>query len=132
MHYQYISICRGGRSILEKLREAGIEPSDYIRFYSLRSHDIIKRSKIEELLAQQAGFTPSSTVEDEVEFARVSDAEEYDGDLKNSDFVTEELYIHAKLLIADGMSRKRAYAVQYLIRNAWARPSRDYGFCQLE
>ncbi|KAL9553707.1 hypothetical protein PS6_003791 [Mucor atramentarius] len=39
MHFQYITISRGGNSIMEKLREAGIEPSDYIGWYSLRNWD---------------------------------------------------------------------------------------------
>ncbi|KAG0172715.1 Phospholipase D1 [Apophysomyces sp. BC1015] len=37
MHYQYLSISRGGNSIIEKLKEAGIEPSDYIGWYCLRN-----------------------------------------------------------------------------------------------
>ncbi|KAL0087888.1 hypothetical protein J3Q64DRAFT_1735044 [Phycomyces blakesleeanus] len=57
MHYQYISICRGNKSIVERLKAAGIEPDDYIRFYSLRSYDRINRNKLEELLAAAAGVT---------------------------------------------------------------------------
>ncbi|KAF7724121.1 Phospholipase D1 [Apophysomyces ossiformis] len=37
MHFQYLSISRGGNSIIEKLKEAGIEPSDYIGWYCLRN-----------------------------------------------------------------------------------------------
>ncbi|KAI8393433.1 uncharacterized protein BYT42DRAFT_551022 [Radiomyces spectabilis] len=137
MHYQYVSICRGSKSIFEKLKGAGINPEDYIRFYSLRSYDRINRRKLEEMLAQAAGYTPSVrvTTEDEVEVTKVqneddfiaSDSVGYDsmkgGDLESepwvtdtasqkhrspenerqeaSDYVSEELYIHAKLLIAD-------------------------------
>jgi phospholipase D1/2 len=43
MYYQYISIGSGEKSILEKLKKAGINPDDYIRFYSLRSYDRINR-----------------------------------------------------------------------------------------
>lgn len=102
MNYQYMSISRGGKSILEKLAEAGIEDtSEYIRFFSLRSWDIIKQKKIENMLAQQAGFaTETGDMEDEVVYTRV--AEGGDEDVENKDFVTEECYIHAKLLIADG------------------------------
>lgn len=39
MHFQYVTISRGGNSIIEKLREANIEPSDYIGWYSLRTWD---------------------------------------------------------------------------------------------
>lgn len=42
MHHQYLSISRGGSSILERLRVAGINPEDYIAFYSLRTWDKIK------------------------------------------------------------------------------------------
>lgn len=36
MQYQYRSICRGDSSIFGRLRAAGIDPEDYIQFYSLR------------------------------------------------------------------------------------------------
>ncbi|KIW43383.1 uncharacterized protein PV06_04492 [Exophiala oligosperma] len=36
MQYQYRSICRGESSIFGRLRSAGVEPEDYIQFYSLR------------------------------------------------------------------------------------------------
>ncbi|KAK8088668.1 Phospholipase [Apiospora hydei] len=36
MQFQYRSICRGPNSIFGRLREAGIEPEEYIQFYSLR------------------------------------------------------------------------------------------------
>ncbi|KAI9365193.1 hypothetical protein BD770DRAFT_378002 [Pilaira anomala] len=191
MHYQYISICRGEDSIVEKLRASGIDPDEYIRFYSLRSYDRINRSQLENLLLKAAGYSDSIEqqienadaeegdriqivrsagdpdftegtrgefgVEEEVEYGRVADEEDVaryrnrynedgeeveeeeeeegiasdsiaknamlDGDIENepwvndtaesqprdeeaereeaSDYVTEELYIHAKLLIAD-------------------------------
>jgi phosphatidylserine/phosphatidylglycerophosphate/cardiolipin synthase-like enzyme len=37
MHFQYITISRGGNSIIEKLKELGIDPSKYIGWYSLRN-----------------------------------------------------------------------------------------------
>lgn len=36
MQYQYRSICRGESSIFGRLRAAGVEPEEYIQFYSLR------------------------------------------------------------------------------------------------
>ncbi|RMZ87843.1 hypothetical protein DV736_g4931, partial [Chaetothyriales sp. CBS 134916] len=36
MQYQYRSICRGDSSIFGRLRSNGIDPDDYIQFYSLR------------------------------------------------------------------------------------------------
>ncbi|KAG2183771.1 hypothetical protein INT43_006782 [Umbelopsis isabellina] len=46
MHHQYRSISRGGNSILEKLRAVGINPEDYISFYSLRTWDKIKSDHV--------------------------------------------------------------------------------------
>ncbi|KAI9309557.1 hypothetical protein BJ944DRAFT_154121 [Cunninghamella echinulata] len=48
MHFQYVSISRGGNSIIEKLKEAGIEPSDYIGWYCLRNWAKNKPAKKEE------------------------------------------------------------------------------------
>lgn len=62
MQCQYRSICRGESSIFGKLRAAGIEPEEYIQFFSLR---------------QWGKIGP------------------------NQDHVTEQLYIHAKLIIVD-------------------------------
>ncbi|KAI9276308.1 hypothetical protein BY458DRAFT_433755 [Sporodiniella umbellata] len=182
MHYQYISICRGPNSIVERLKATGIDPDQYIRFYSLRSYDRINRSRLEALLVRAAGYSDEIeqqldqveghegeqaevvrhagdpdfardtrgefNVDEEVEYGRVPDeddvrrhreslGEEEEGiaadsiakdalegediedepwvnDTKTSqprdaeaereeasDYVTEELYIHAKLLIAD-------------------------------
>ncbi|KAG6839474.1 hypothetical protein C0991_002258 [Blastosporella zonata] len=79
MAAQYRTINRGGASIYEKLREQGIEPLDYIRFYHLRAYDRINApmasfiSKMEEnsgvsfhqaqiaLARQWIGQDPSST-----------------------------------------------------------------------
>ncbi|KAI8140212.1 hypothetical protein BJV82DRAFT_624297 [Fennellomyces sp. T-0311] len=103
MHYQYISICRGGRSIIEKLEQNGIDASEYIRFFSLRNYDRIVRKRTEEFLTQVEGFSqPYSSgynVEEEVEYGRVSEYGQEEE--KNHDFVSEELYIHSKLFIAD-------------------------------
>ena len=157
MFYQYISICSGPNSIYEKLKKAGIEPEDYIRFYSLRSYDRINRPKIEEMMARDAGFTPhvngKPVKESEVDqvgikqaplppagFVRPEDRPQEAQSIANNsiasdamsnhrnsilnepwvndttenqprtnsdekdevkDYCTEELYIHAKLLIAD-------------------------------
>lgn len=151
MYYQYISICSGEKSIFERLKKVGINPDDYIRFYSLRGYDRINRSAVEEMLARDAGFTPhingKPCSEQEIESIRVSkkpvppagfvipdqhiasntiapdamsnhrhsvNMEPWVNDTEQfaprdeaserqevSDYVTEELYIHAKLLIAD-------------------------------
>ncbi|KIM73758.1 hypothetical protein PILCRDRAFT_99252 [Piloderma croceum F 1598] len=41
MAAQYRTMNRGGSSIYEEVRKAGFEPTDYIRFYHLRSYDRI-------------------------------------------------------------------------------------------
>lgn len=62
MQGQFRSICRGETSIFERLRNHGVEPEDYIQFYSLRSWGKIG---------------PTETL------------------------VTEQLYIHAKIMVID-------------------------------
>ncbi|KAI0474278.1 phospholipase D [Xylaria cf. heliscus] len=62
MQFQYRSICRGPHSIFGRLEAAGINPEDYISFFSLRTWGHIGK--------------------------------------KNA-LVTEQLYIHAKIIIVD-------------------------------
>jgi len=57
MHWQYVSICRGGRSILEVLQKAGIDAERYISFFALRSYDRINHKHIEDMLAKAAGYS---------------------------------------------------------------------------
>ncbi|KAF9328374.1 hypothetical protein BG006_008442, partial [Podila minutissima] len=47
MHFQYVSICRGGNSILEQLLSLGIDADQYIGFFGLRSFDRIKHGKFD-------------------------------------------------------------------------------------
>ncbi|KAL2208878.1 phospholipase D/nuclease [Sarocladium strictum] len=57
LEFQYNSICRGGHSILEKLREVGIDdPTQYIGFYNLRSFDRINKSKTMQDAEADAGL----------------------------------------------------------------------------
>lgn len=42
MHFQYVSISRGGNSIIEKLQQLGIDPDQYISWFSLRNWGKIK------------------------------------------------------------------------------------------
>lgn len=44
MEFQYNSINRGGYSIMEVIKNAGYEPTEYIRFYNLRNYDRINVS----------------------------------------------------------------------------------------
>ncbi|WOO77674.1 Phospholipase D1 [Vanrija pseudolonga] len=45
MEAQYRSINRGGQSILERVKEEGVNPDDYISFWNLRSYDRINAPK---------------------------------------------------------------------------------------
>src|SRR5690349_21850647 len=50
MHFQYVSICRGGNSLLERLVAQGIDPDQYIGFFGLRSFDRIKHGKFDAIV----------------------------------------------------------------------------------
>ncbi|KAJ2721290.1 hypothetical protein GGI07_004070 [Coemansia sp. Benny D115] len=43
MHWQYQTICRGEHSIAAQLSKEGIDMHDYIRFFGLRTYDVIRR-----------------------------------------------------------------------------------------
>jgi phospholipase D1/2 len=56
MEFQYNSINRGGSSIIEALRNAGVQdPHRYINFYNLRSYDRINTSAIMGRAEQESG-----------------------------------------------------------------------------
>ncbi|KAF2746220.1 phospholipase D/nuclease [Sporormia fimetaria CBS 119925] len=57
MEFQYESINRGGHSIYEKIAQAGVDPTDYIRFYNLRSYDRINVSGAMRAAEQQSGVS---------------------------------------------------------------------------
>ncbi|RDW67489.1 uncharacterized protein DSM5745_09355 [Aspergillus mulundensis] len=42
MKLQFNSINRGGSSVFDRLKQAGLNPDDYIRFFNLRSYDRLK------------------------------------------------------------------------------------------
>ena len=150
MEFQYNSINRGGHSIVESLRKAGIpDPARYIGFYNLRSYDRINVSPAMRRAEQESGV-PYEAARREFDDAVESGADQYGreptharlGDqyeryqqaaAKSGDqtwdsisacymnagpdlaaapwsgspeaelaaFVSEELYVHSKVLIAD-------------------------------
>ncbi|KAM5348063.1 hypothetical protein ACJ41O_007887 [Fusarium nematophilum] len=58
MEFQYNSISRGGYSIIEKLRKAGIrDPGRYIGFYNLRNYDRINTSRTMADVEARAGVS---------------------------------------------------------------------------
>ncbi|KAF9899008.1 hypothetical protein BX616_003365 [Lobosporangium transversale] len=50
MHFQYVSISRGGNSVLERLIAEGVDPDQYIGFFGLRSFDRIKHGKFDAIV----------------------------------------------------------------------------------
>lgn len=147
MQFQYFSISRGGHSIIEKLREAGVEdPSKFIGFYNLRNFDRINTSKTMQDAEERAGRTyeEARKEHDDAVGAQISLKREGGGSTENYEnyqreavkvkdntldtisaaymdgdhrianlhwdgdpedeiqaFVSEELYVHSKILIAD-------------------------------
>ena len=146
MEFQYFSIHRGGHSIIETLRENGVEDvGQYIRFYNLRNYDRINVSatmdeaerasgvpyeaaRREHDDAVGGGFREREGQGDISQYERYQDAaskvrdETWDSvaacymadgpplsevpwhgdpEAEMDAFVSEELYVHSKLLIAD-------------------------------
>ena len=67
MNYQYKGMVRGGKSICERLRAAGIDPEDYISFYNLRGYDRINTAPIKHM-EEKSGVTYHQT---QVALARI-------------------------------------------------------------
>lgn len=147
MEFQYNSISRGGYSIIEKLRQGGVQdPSRYITFYNLRNFDRINISRTMADAESRAGVSYEEARRERDEYLggydgyqegrqgrtdrydryqreahRVKDNTldtisscymdqgpsvfrlPWDGNPEDemNAFVTEQLYIHSKLLIAD-------------------------------
>jgi phospholipase D1/2 len=57
MNFQYNSICRGGYSIMEMIKKAGINPNQYIKFYNLRNYDRINTSATMASVEQRSGVS---------------------------------------------------------------------------
>ncbi|KAK6376229.1 hypothetical protein LTS17_007480 [Exophiala oligosperma] len=55
MKLQYKSISRGGFSIMDKLRRAGVEPREFIRFFNLRTYDRINESALMQKVEKDSG-----------------------------------------------------------------------------
>ncbi|KAL1855686.1 hypothetical protein VTK73DRAFT_8533 [Phialemonium thermophilum] len=152
MEFQYNSICRGGHSILEAIKAAGVDdPHQYINFFNLRNYDRINTSAAMGRVERESGvryetarrqfddhvergydgYVPYTEYgKDESQYRKYQAAAKRLGDDKSLDsvaacymeggpdlhsipwpgddpeseldaFVSEELYIHTKVLIAD-------------------------------
>ncbi|KAK3821162.1 MAG: hypothetical protein J3Q66DRAFT_280226, partial [Benniella sp.] len=100
MHFQYVSISRGGNSVLERLVAAGVDPDKYIGFFGLRSFDRIKHGPA------TSGDSTEDTAADPKNVPNADEpgpvkVEQPVVDNEVDDFVTEQLYIHSKLMIVD-------------------------------
>ncbi|KAJ2372249.1 hypothetical protein IW150_004209, partial [Coemansia sp. RSA 2607] len=61
MHWQYQTICRGDHSIAAQLEKEGIDMHQYIRFFGLRTYDVIRRfadGAVKQDIAAIAGNAP--------------------------------------------------------------------------
>ncbi|CAG8616793.1 14882_t:CDS:10, partial [Cetraspora pellucida] len=117
MHYQYQSICRGGYSIIETLVKSGCDnPHEYIGFYSLRNYDKIVHPAVKlgrGVLDEEINAAPIEKAYDNphvevslknIKYSKPNSAHHHPPphiDEEDCTYVTEELYIHSKLLIAD-------------------------------
>ncbi|KAI1821078.1 phospholipase [Xylaria intraflava] len=146
MEYQYNSINRGGHSIIEKLKENGVQDwRRYISFYNLRNYDRINISSTMRRAEDSSGVRyDDARREGQGEYDEYEGRREYRGPRENYDryqsaasripdqtqdtvsasymdggpdirsvpwdgdeeselnaFVSEELYVHSKVLIAD-------------------------------
>ncbi|KAF2152159.1 phospholipase D active site-containing protein [Myriangium duriaei CBS 260.36] len=100
MKFQYRSISQGGRSIYEILIKSGIDPTRYIRFYNLRSYDRINHVNLTDHKHDNRYDSITSTyMTPRTPLYSIpwhgKPGSEIDA------FVTEEVYVHTKLLIAD-------------------------------
>ncbi|ROW01185.1 hypothetical protein VSDG_02677 [Cytospora chrysosperma] len=151
MEFQYNSISRGGHSIIEKIRQAGIvHPDKYISFYNLRNYDRLNTSATMSRAQEESGVQYEDARrefddhveagydgygrDDQVEGRLGSQYQRYqeaagrqqdstwdtisaaymesgpdlnsipwegDAEAEMNAYVSEELYIHSKVLIAD-------------------------------
>lgn len=126
MNFQYKSINRGSKSILERISKAGYNPADYIQFFHLRSYDrILPRSTNDTFMSSRFDETTAekqdkfnryaqfeldsvqngtkSTISDSAMqmASRVSEQGWYFSNNEADHIVFELLYIHSKLIIID-------------------------------
>ena len=90
---QYLSISRGGESIFDELEKVGINPEDYIQFFALRSYDKFNRQAIHNIANEEGSGLTTAT-----EQAFPHGIVDHDA---THVYVTEELYIHTKVMIVD-------------------------------
>jgi phospholipase D1/2 len=55
MDYQYKSICRGEHSVFEQIRKEGVDPTNHIFFFNLRSYDRLNNTPAMKKQAEETG-----------------------------------------------------------------------------
>lgn len=92
--YQYKSICRGKHSIMARIIAAGVDPSKYIFFFNLRAYDRLQ-PHTEGTGKPEPASIAAAAMQGPQTLPPAAHADE------NTHIITEELYVHAKVLIAD-------------------------------
>lgn len=126
MNFQYLSINRGGRSIMERIAKAGYNPADFIQFFHLRSFDRIiprtsadefksigydetsqekneKATRYREYVTESSANGARSTISDlAMQVSPAVSAQTWSFESNEADHIVSELlYIHSKLIIVD-------------------------------
>lgn len=57
MDYQYKSICRGEHSIFEQIRKEGVDPTQHIFFFNLRSYDRLNKTPAMKKKEEESGVS---------------------------------------------------------------------------
>ncbi|KAK4245224.1 hypothetical protein C7999DRAFT_16553 [Corynascus novoguineensis] len=113
MEFQYFSINRGGSSIIETLRNSGVEdPHRYINFYNLRNYDRINASAIMGRAEQESGVR--------YEEAR----REYDERLEGSEYERDQYSRREQH--GDGQYRRYQEAARHMSDETWNSVSACY------
>ncbi|KAH0437464.1 hypothetical protein IEQ34_026228 [Dendrobium chrysotoxum] len=119
MAWQYKTISRGGKSIMEQCEQAGVDASEYISFYNLRGIDRIQSAHVREMerksgvtfheaqvaaarifLGKEGYVSKKATVS--IRIADDSNRKDSEKEERQGDsYVTEETYVHSKLIIVD-------------------------------
>ncbi|KAF9345053.1 hypothetical protein BGX26_003605 [Mortierella sp. AD094] len=115
MHFQYVSICRGGNSIMERLEANGINPDQYIGFFGLRSFDRIKHGKFDAIVEAvkeaelEASEQPTDTTpaQDTPQNNQKVEFEDQHGPAKNKELL--------KVAAGGELGRKKSLATKFLL-----------------
>ncbi|KAG0048319.1 hypothetical protein BGZ83_006692 [Gryganskiella cystojenkinii] len=118
MHFQYVSICRGGNSVMERLEANGINPADYISFYGLRSFDRIKHGKFDAIVEAVKEAETEGTTKDapkDAEAVAVAAAEEAGRAAAVSAAAKKGNQLNVPAAQGGELGRKKSLAAKFLL-----------------